>query len=253
MFCRNCGNQIEEDSVFCKYCGKIVSLENTLSQNKGISIRFLELSKSKQIAIIIYGIWMLGWLCFLIANADEHHFVECYVMLFFLSTFFFPFVFIGGWHIYKITRERNEYTNSSENNEAYSIQSHIQLEKINSKESILPITTGQDSKEDQLISSRETDVYPRIIFSELLLKFARKNGKMQLVSKKISDGYHDHYCQFTSEDGKIIRVNFTERTGGLSSKEISEKKSQLMVNKLADGTYCLDFIDDKQIDDSLPF
>ena len=201
----------------------------------------------------MYGIWILGWLCFLIANADNRNFAEDYVMPFFLCTIVLPFIVVGGWHIYKITREKNELTNSPEDKEVYPIQSHIQTIKINTQESILPIATKQEPKEDQLFSLAETDVHSRIVSSELLLSFARNNGKMQVVNKKISDGYYEHYCQFTSEDGKITRVDFTESTRGLSPKEISEKKYQLLVNRLADGTCCLNFIEDKQIDDSLPF
>lgn len=217
MFCRNCGKQIEEDSVFCKYCGENVAPRNSFFQNKGFSTRFFELPKKKQIATITYGIWFLGWFSFLIANADScinidydtRHFAEDYFFPFFLCTIVIPYIILGGRHIYKMTRKKDKNTNSP-NNEVYSVKSHIQAEKI--------------------------------ISSESLLSFAKNNGKMQVVSKTIADGYYEHYCLFTAEDGKVTRVDFTERTGRLSSKEISEMKQQLSVNKLADGTYRLDFI-----------
>jgi len=253
MYCKYCGKIIEDDSVFCKYCGKIVESGHPLSKNKGITTRFLELSNRKQIAIIIYGIWILGWLCFLIANSDNRHFAEDNVMPFFLCTIVIPFMAVGGWHIYKITKGKNVFTNSLENKEAYSIQSNLQAEKINSQDSISSVATKHEHDEGQLSSAIETDISHQVFSSELLMSFARKNGKMQVVNKKLSDGDYDHYCQFTSEDGIITRVDFSDRTVVLSSKEISEKKYQLSVNKLADGTYYLDFMDEKQIDDSLPF
>ena len=228
MYCRNCGKQIEDDSVFCKHCGKNVASRTTLTLNKGISTRFLKLSKSKQIVLIVYGIWFLGWLCVLIANAGSRGFAEDYVLPFFLYNFAFPFAILGGWHIYKI-RKKDIDNMSSKVSTLHSDKSNIHHEKKAIKES------------------------PQIISSDLLLTFARNNGKMQIVNKKISDGEYDRFCQFTSEDGKIIRVDFSDRTSFLNSKGVSEMKYQLSVNKLTDGTYCLDFIENKQIDDPLPF
>lgn len=253
MYCKYCGKIIEDDSVFCKYCGKIVQSGRPLSKNKGILTRFLELSSRKQIAIILYGMWILGWLCILIAKLDTRHFAEDYVMPFFLCTIVIPFMAVGGWHIYNITKGKKDFTISLENEEAYSIQSNLQAEKINSQDSISSVATKHDYNEGQLSSALETDICHQVVSSELLMNFARKNGKMQIVNKKLSDGDYDHYCQFTSEDGIITRVDFSDRTDVLSSKEISEKKYQLAVNKLADGTYYLDFMNEKQIDDSLPF
>lgn len=242
MYCRNCGKQIEDDSVFCKYCGKKILSEIPLSQNNGISACFLGLSKRKQIALIIYGIWLLCWLCYLIANADRRHFAEEYVFPFFLYTIVIPFIVVGVWHIYKINSKKKINVESPRAEVSSSTQSHIQSNELSLK---IEVAT----QEGQLPST----MTPRVLFSTLLLNFARDNGKMQVVNKKISDGKYDRYCQFTSEDGKVIRVDFSERIGFLNSKEISENKYQLTVNKLADGSYCLDFIEDKQIDDALPF
>ena len=36
MYCRFCGKQIEDDSVFCAYCGKNVSLNNDDNKNKNL-------------------------------------------------------------------------------------------------------------------------------------------------------------------------------------------------------------------------
>lgn len=243
MYCRNCGKQIEDDSVFCKYCGKTIVSETPLSKNKGISTRFLELSKGKQIALIVYGIWFLIWLCILIANANSYNFTELYVMLFFLCTIVIPFAIAGGWHIYKIIGVKKESNAIPNIDNPHLAPPYPQL----------PKETDKAPKEKQPSSAIEPEVRPQRVATEVLLNFARNNGKMQVINKKISDGNYDRYCQFTSEDGKTIRVEFADRIGFLSSKEISEKKYQLSVDKLSDGTYCLDLIEDKQIEDSLPF
>ena len=97
------------------------------------------------------------------------------------------------------------------------------------------------SFEKELSSAIRKDA-PAVISSETLLNFSRRHGKLSVVNKKTNNTY-DRYCQFTSEEGNIVRVDFTNRTISLSSKEISDKKYLLSVNKLADGTLCLDFID----------
>lgn len=241
MYCRNCGKVIEDDSSFCKYCGKKLSSGIPLSQNKGISTRFLELSKKKQIALIVYGIWFLCWVCYLIANADKRHFAEDYVFFFFLCTIVIPFIVVGGWHIYLINSDK-KIKASPETESSKSTHSHIQSNELSLK--IETVT-----KEGQFSST----MTPKVLSSTLLLNFARDNGKMQVINKKKFDGKYERYCQFTTEDGKVIRVDFSERIGFFNSKDISDNKYQLSVNKLVDGTYCLDFLEDKQIDDALPF
>lgn len=230
-------------------------LETHRTNNRGIFTRFQELSKRKQTSLIVYGIWILSWICFLIANADSSHFAEDYVMPFFLFTIVIPSCVVGGLHIYRINKEKKINRDFSKSDVSNSTQSCIQ-NKINGQKSIFPIESELTIKEEPS-TMIETDICHQVISSELLLNFARSNGKMQVVNKTISDGIRDHYCQFTSEDGKITRVNFSDRTRGLGSQEISEKKYQLTVNKLADGTYCLDFMDAKleakQIEDFLPF
>ena len=85
-----------------------------------------------------------------------------------------------------------------------------------------------------------------VILSELLLTFARNKGKMQIINQKVSDDNYDHYCQFTADDGTITRVNFSNSTKSLTAQDISKQKFLLAVNTLADGSYCLDYIEDKK-------
>ena len=238
MYCKNCGKQIETESVFCKYCGQNIT-KIPLSRNKGVLIRLSRLSKWTQVALIVYGIYFLIWLCILIDNwNNSHYFRSNYFLPFFLCTIVIPFAIAGTCHIYKITRIKPG-NNSIQDPDVFRPQTSAKLE--------------QTPKEKQPFPALNPDVHLQRISSEPLLLFARNNGKMQVINKKISDGNYDRYCQFTSEDGKTIRVEFADRIGFLSSKEISEKKYQLSVDKLSDGTYCLDLIEDKQIEDSLPF
>lgn len=99
MYCRYCGKQIEEDSIFCKYCGKNVT-EREPTKSKDIATRSY-VSKGKQIAVIVYGFWFLGWLYYLLAHIYTH-FMMVYIMPFFLYTIVIPFFIVGCWSIYKI-------------------------------------------------------------------------------------------------------------------------------------------------------
>ena len=246
MYCKICGKLIEDDSVYCKYCGNNVVPEIRLTQNKSVFTSFVELSKGKQIVIIIYGIWFLGWLAYLIDESEN------VLSTFFLVTIVFPFIIVGGWHIYKIIRNNKTVNVTLESNVDDSSSANTNHEKITNKDTGVPLDKDdilENAQSFEIATSLKTDV----ISSVPLLLYARNNGKMQVVNKKISDGYYDHYFQFISEDGKIARVDVSEKTAGLSSKDISKRKYQLSVNKLADGTYCLDFMDDKRKDDFLPF
>ena len=105
MYCKYCGQQIEDGSIYCKYCGNNVSDKTESSANKpGRS--FASLAPKYQIAIIIYGVWLLGWIAVLIGNANERHFAEGFLLPFFICTIILPFVCIGGVYIYKLCKKR---------------------------------------------------------------------------------------------------------------------------------------------------
>ena len=88
----------------------------------------------------------------------------------------------------------------------------------------------------------------------MLLTFARQKGKMQIVNKSLeTSGSQEHYCMFTDSAGNTTRVDFNSQTRSLSAKDISEKKYQLCVNQLENGNYELAYINDKEIEDALPF
>lgn len=114
MYCRYCGKEIAEDSSFCKFCGKKVSDEenaNSSLTKVGLKERFTRLSKWYQIAIIVYGIWLLVWICVLLGNyRPGYGFVHNYVLSFFLGTIVSPFVIASSIYIYKLLKSSNNHT-----------------------------------------------------------------------------------------------------------------------------------------------
>ena len=239
MYCKNCGKEIAEDSIFCKYCGKNIGEEKSSSRDIGFFNKFRGLSSWKQITIIVYCIWILVWICILLANANEDYFAENFVLPFFICTIVVPFVIVGIWHIYKL-RSRNKTQNKT---------TEAQQEDLNQIKSSL---VSPEVKQDDVIEDAHNTI-PPIFSSESLLSFAKNNGKMQVVNKKLAENNFENYCQFVSDDGKVLRVDFSENIGPLTSKEISSRKSLLAVNKYPNGSYYLDYIENAQIEDSLPF
>lgn len=255
MYCKYCGKIIEDDSIFCKHCGKkIDNSVDTLSGSSrpGIVSRYTMLPQKVQIIIIIYGVWLLGWICVLIGNAKDRHFAEDFLMPFFLCTILIPFVLLSGLHIYRMKNKGGIQQKLVINNGSNSIDSQINgispkpivqnvsdaTEPVAAEAAVLPQTVGQK-------------VY---ISSELLLTFARQKGKMQIVNKSLDNsGSQEHYCMFTDSAGNTTRVDFNSQTRSLSAKDISEKKYQLCVNQLENGNYELAYINDKEIEDALPF
>ena len=243
MYCRNCGKEIENDSIFCKYCGKNIGVEKPDSQNLGFLNKFRSLSQKKQVTIILYCIWVLIWLCVLLGNAGHRDFAAEYVLPFFVFTIVIPFAIVGIWYIFKLKFQKKASVNNS-------IESHQQESSETKTHKTSPMISQELITED---SNEVPRIVSPIISSEPLLSFARNNGKMQVVNRKLEDNKVEHYCLFTSSEGIVIRVEFSERIGFLSSNDISSKKYILAVNKCANGTYYLDYIDNTQIEDSLQY
>lgn len=247
MYCKYCGKMIEDDSIFCRYCGKDLSSEspNTTSNHEvRLYSRFTELSSKYQVSIIVYIIWFLGWLGFLIGNSNNRRFVEDYFLSFFLCTILFPFVGICGLYLYKMKRKQKEETTTQNmaNSPHHSYSSNIfnnDIESIGDKE---------------LDAGDSAQVSPKVIKSDSLITFSRSNGKMQIVEKKSENNdIIERYCLFTNDDKTTKHVDFSEATKDLNAKDISEQKNQLCVDHLLDGSYVLNYVNDKQLEDILPF
>lgn len=232
MYCWHCGKKIEDSDTFCKYCGKKVAMDNGahVYRNRNKWESFNELSKPKQIIIILFAVYVLIWF---FAILDDFEDLFPY---FFLWTIVIPFVLVALWYIYKICKKSNDDSDV----EQYTRPSYVtSVENAPAKSKAEMLSEGSVA-ESQTKSSNEPS---EIVSSEILIQFARQNGKMQLVRKKLPNGQDDCYCKFTSEDGKEVRVEFSDSTRGLSPQEISENKYGLTVNKFTDGHFCLDYID----------
>ena len=206
MYCKYCGKQIEEDAIYCKYCGKNVSARSLLSLGNGFLKRFRELSLTRQIIGFTYCVFLLIWIAFLIEEDNERAFHEM-IVWFFCTVIVIPFILLGGWYIYQSKHKKK-------------------------------------SDAGRLGITESSKNYFAIVASDTLPDFARANGRMQVVKRELSEGIFENYCQFTSADGRVIRVEFADDgLGVLTAQEISQRKYQLAVNKCDDGSYYLDYID----------
>lgn len=231
MFCRFCGKQIEEDSLFCKNCGKKVNEEgkiNPLQNNISLKDKFVSLPQKYQIGIIVYIIWLLGWICYLISgfSYDNDYYATDYVLPFFLFTIFLPVIGICLIYLYQLWMKKKEKKNSIK-----SVTSSI----IDIDREANNHTPGDSATSDN--THRERTVS--------LTQFSRNNGKMQIVDKKeeITGKLLERYCIFTSPDGAVTRVEFSESTRNLTANDISIKKNLLCIDR-HDNTYTLNYIAD---------
>ena len=246
MFCKYCGKQIEEDSFFCKYCGKDVTEgkhQYHSSNNASLKKKFTSLPQGWQIGIIVYTIWFLGWVCFLIGNSDRYDFGTDYVVPFFLFTILFPFIGLSSLYLYHLKKNTNRgsdivNTPPFGDNEG----KHTSL--------YAPITPIAANKNDAITDKVSLD--SRI---EPLSTFSHIYGKMQIVDRKneTTGDLLERYCIFTSLNGIVTRVDFSEETKNLTATDISAKKKLLCVEISKDNKCTLKYIDEKHIDDLLPF
>ncbi len=243
MFCKYCGEQIEDDSFFCKYCGKDVTGGKHQSHNfNNVSLKkkFTSLPQKWQIGIIVYAIWILVWVCVLIGNSDSSSFGPDYFLPFFLFTILFPFIGLSSVYLYHLKRKKNKEsdivnTPSSGDNGG----KHTTL--------YAPIAaTDNDTIVDNVSSESR---------KELLSTFSHLYGKMQIVDRKneITGDILERYCIFTSSNGIVTRVDFSEETKNLTAPDISVKKNLLCVEISKDNKCTLKYIDEKHINDLLPF
>lgn len=63
MYCKHCGKEIADDSMFCQCCGKKLIERADRQINSRPFQRFMSLSKGWQIAIMLYLLWFLLSLC----------------------------------------------------------------------------------------------------------------------------------------------------------------------------------------------
>ncbi|MBR5823570.1 MAG: zinc ribbon domain-containing protein [Paludibacteraceae bacterium] len=231
MFCRYCGKEIEEDSYFCKYCGKNIEKIDSIL-NKNYVKKFTSLSVNTQIFTILYGLWFVGFLSFVLLDYEyeyHHEYGGIYrynyenIALFFIWVIAIPYVIVCLRYIWKLIRTKRMVKKNEVLAEESLLQEQEELreEKLCDEEEVV-----KDSNSEKLYS---------------LVEFVRQKGKMQIIVDYNENKELNYYYLFTAFDGTTTRVDATENTFQLTSKDIAEQKDKLCVRQLENGKLVLDY------------
>ena len=231
MFCRYCGKEIEEDSYFCKYCGKNIEKIDSIL-NKNYVKKFTSLSVNTQILIILYGLWFVGFLSFVLLDYNyeyhrEYGGIYSYdyenIALFFIWVIAIPYVIVCLRYIWKLIRTKRM----------------VKKNEVLAEESLLQ--EQEELREEKLCDEEEVVKESNYEKSYSLVEFVRQKGKMQIIVDYNEDNRLIYYYLFTAFDGATTRVDATENTFQLTSKDIAEQKDKLCVRQLEDGKLVLDY------------
>ena len=220
MFCRNCGQPIEDDSKFCKHCGASVEQSSKDVSSKTIRNmyeKFVSLSSKWQILILGYIFWTLGWICVVIITGIEGGSEDYGVAMFlaFLAILVLPFIVFAISHIVKLQKTKKVSVNSA-NNET--IESQKQEKPEEPKEEVI-------AENPPVIENKEVR-YEEAIEKFTLKEFSLLYGKMQVKKVMLENGTLQSYCTFTN--GEIeTKVEFDRDLGSLSAMEISARTADL--------------------------
>ena len=229
MYCKYCGKQIEDDSFFCKYCGrKILDRERMypLPKKVGLKEKFTSLPQRHQIAIILYTIWLLGWVCILIGNSNERLFAQLYVLPFFLFTILFPFIIVSSIYIYKLrNNKKNVHADTasfSDVKNAKEVHSNL---KIIKKKSFLGWETTKEIRYNTFSDVWELNKF-LIIYGPHIEKVWHKNPRT-----------NNEYCtlNITNSSGNTISIRFHPTLGEIATSDVKERKNELFVVKRKDN------------------
>lgn len=225
MYCFHCGSLIEDDAFFCKYCGTQIKCNiHPCESPKDFYLfgKFRSLSTKKQLTILCYILWVLGWLCYyFIRRADikyTHEYYECKFIVF-SATLVVPFLIFFIYYVVKIYTSKKrvkqhcvENVESSNPSISQALLKTKDIEKID-KNSLSFINDKMVNKEIKRYSLQE---------------FAFIYGKMQVKVIKKRGREDEKYCTFTQQ-GNEVRVNFDEEIGYMSAEEISARKLELCI------------------------
>ncbi len=226
MYCKFCGKEIDQDSLFCKHCGTSLSSETSSSKVslKGLtSLKawFTSLSKGKQICLMVYFLWF--WIAFVICSSEDD-----FIVLFPILAIIIPAALLMLWYAY--THKWFKRDSTMQNDPYIDTLSPDVAEEITEPENSIIKT------------------YP-------LTEFAAEHGKMQLQKNydKKSCSYVVSYV-FTNMGGNKIIVEPAEEVSTLTAEEISNQKYVLCVNEYSDGTLKLErrFIQQNSDEDYMP-
>ena len=212
MYCKYCGQEIDQDSTFCKHCGADLSSDSPSSGTnlKGVSnlkVWFTNLSKGKQICLMVYFLWF--WIALVLFYPERD-----FVVSFAIAVIIIPAALLMLWYAY----------------------SHKWFKQGEDRPNIS--TLSQDMKET---FSEPSKAEKSIIKTYPLTAFAAEHGKMQLQRNydKESSSYIVSYV-FTNDDGNKTIVEPAEDLTLLSAEEISSQKYVLCVNVYGDGSLKLE-------------
>ena len=236
MYCKHCGKLIDEDSSFCKYCGRRLSdgeRSRSSTTKVGLKEKFTYLPQKYQIAMIVYAILLLGWICVLIGNSDERHFAEQYVLPFFLFTILIPFVIVSSIYIYKLRKDKRititdmEYISEVKNPLTQNTDDvHSNLKKEITRKGVL---SGREIRKEIQYDS----------FSDAweFNKFLTLNGPLIEKAWHKNPKTNNEYCTLnvTNSSGNTISIRFHHTLGELTPSEIKERKNELFVVKRKDN------------------
>lgn len=226
MYCKYCGKQIEEDSLFCKHCGENLRDSRNEPKVSLVNMRLLEQFKSlsfkTQILIIAYIIYLLCLIC-CIEDMDYSGFIAL--------AFLIPFILVCLVYL----KDRIEKIMRSASKKVKHVLFYKSRKRNNNKtavtvsSTIFPITAknGKSNK--------------TLIVAEPLLLFAKSYSKIQLVEQTVNAA-KECYCLLESENERTIHISFSKNLGILSAEEISKKKNELIVKEYSDGSFELDYM-----------
>ena len=206
MYCKHCGKEIADDSVFCQYCGGQLQEQEKKKPNGSLLNRFQSLSKGWQITIMTYVVWFLLCLCLWLAGVWYDWFDDRDGWITeIIAVLLIPVIALFIWYYFARLRR--------------------------------PKVDKQRTENDSASSS--TKFRPGIkMVSFPLMDFANHHGKMQVktVANPTTNEVRS-YCAFINEKGMETKVEFGKTLGVLRPQEIAERKEHLMVVQRIDGTF----------------
>ena len=104
MYCKHCGKEIADNSMFCQFCGGNLQELKTRKAKESLLTRFQSFSKGWQVAIMVYIVWFFAGMCVLIGMAPygrrgDYDFSEVFWPVF-LAVVLVPIVALFAWYYF---------------------------------------------------------------------------------------------------------------------------------------------------------
>jgi hypothetical protein len=229
MYCICCGKEISEDSNYCKYCGKRIAYRGNCNNDSSFSFieKFKSSSIKKQILIICYILWLQLWLCVVLSNGNDPHFVTAVLYPGILFGVILPIVICCLWYIRALIKKREN------DNLVMDVHSMNIFDSPNSESC---------NAETESLSIVHKSVSPEIKDVTNLTDFAREKGQMKIIKKDLGLPTEKLYYAFV-KNGKITaEVENAIGMPSLSAEDISKQKDYLCIKLNRDGKYELNYL-----------